>query len=223
MSTKQFAVIACSLSCLTFIAATSTLAANLIQDGGFEQPVTSTFVDVAAPNATTIPGWNVTAGSVDVVNAAGNGFDVGPAFEGAQYLDLNGTAAGTLSQVVPLLSGITYSLQFAYANNYNPPSSLTANVTVTGVSSTLLSTSVTHGSSAAGNLNWTVFSQSFTADGTSATLTFTSQNSGDGGVFLDAVSIMQVPEPSTWALIGAGVAGLGVVTLRHRSRAQLAA
>ena len=202
---------------LSVAAATSTPAANLLLNGGFEQPLTSTFVDVTAPDATTIPDWNVTAGSVDVVNAAGNGFDVGPAFEGAQYLDLNGTSAGTLSQVVPTLSGITYSLQFAYANNYNPPTSLTADVTVTGVSSTLLSTSVTHGSSVAGNLNWTVFSQTFTADGSSATLTFASQNSGSGGVFLDAVSIMQVPEPSTEATFLVGAAILGILLLRRRN------
>ena len=28
-----------------------------------------------------------------------------------------------------------------------------------------------------------------------------------------------VPEPSTWALLGVGVAGLGVLTLRRRVRA----
>ena len=202
---------------LSTVATTSILAANLIQDGGFEQPVTSTFLDVAAPDGTTIPGWDVTGGSVDVVNAAGNGFDVGPAFEGAQYLDLNGFAAGTLSQVVPTLSGKTYSLQFAYANNYNPPTALTADVTVLGVSSTLLSTSVTHSTSMAGNLNWTIFNQTFTADGSSATLTFASQNSGNGGVFLDAVSIMQVPEPSTEAIFLVGAAIFGVILFRPKN------
>ena len=202
---------------LSVAAATSTLAANLIQDGGFEQPVTSTFVDVVAPDATTIPSWNVTGGSVDVVNAAGNGFDVGAAYEGAQYLDLNGTAAGTISQVVPTLSGVTYTLQLAYANNYAPPSSLTANVTVIGASATLLSTSITHSSSVAGNLNWTIFSQNFTADGASATLTFASQNSGNGGVFLDAISISQAPEPSTEAIFFVGTAILGISFLRRRN------
>ena len=204
---------------LSVAAATSSLAANLIQDGGFEQPVTSTFVDVAAPDATTIPSWNVTGGSVDVVNAVGNGFDVGPADEGAQYLDLNGTSPGTISQVVPTLSGTTYLLQLAYANNYNPPTSLTANVTVTGVSSILLSTSITHSSSVAGNLNWTMFSQNFTADGASATLTFASQNSGNGGVFLDAISISQAPEPSTEAIFFVGAAILGLLFLRQGNTA----
>ena len=202
---------------LSVAAATATPAANLIQDGGFEQPVTSTFVDVTAPDTTTIPGWNVTGGSVDVVNAAGNGFDVGPAYEGAQYLDLNGTTAGTISQVLPTLSGTTYLLQLAYANNYDPPSSLTASVTVTGVSSTLLSTSITHSSSVAGNLNWTIFSQPFTADGSSATLTFESQDSGNGGVFLDAISISQVPEPSAEAIFPFGAAILGLLFLRRRN------
>ena len=204
---------------LSVAAATSTFAANLLLNGGFEQPLTSTFLDVTAPDAATIPDWNVTAGSVDVVNAVGNGFDVGPAYEGAQYLDLNGTSAGTISQVVPTLSGTTYLLQLAYANNYQPPTSLTANVTVTGVSSTLLSTSITHNSSVAGNLNWTIFSQTFTADGSSATLTFASQNSGNGGVFLDAISISQVPEPSTEAIFLIGAAILGVLVLRRRKTA----
>ena len=129
------------------------------------------------------------SGSVDVVNAVGNGYDVGPAYQGAQYLDLNGNNAGTIAQTFATTPGVTYLLSFAYANNYDPPTSLTALVTVTNTSSTLLSTNVTHSTSVSGNLNWTLFNQLFTANQSSATLTFASQNSGAGGVFLDAISV----------------------------------
>ncbi|MEP6809573.1 MAG: DUF642 domain-containing protein [Chthoniobacterales bacterium] len=170
--------------------------ADQIQNGGFEQPATSTFLDVVAPDNSSIPNWSVTAGSVDVVNAVGNGFDVGPAFAGAQYLDLNGFQAGTIAQTFNTLAGVTYNLQFAYANNYNPPTSLSAQLLLTGVSSTLLNTTVTHSTSVAGNLDWTLATFAFTADGSSATLSFHSLNQGVGGIFLDGVSVTQaVPVP----------------------------
>ena len=43
---------------------------------------------------------------------------------------------------------------------------------------------------------------------------------GDQGTRLDVVNgVSVVPEPSTWARLGVGLAGLGVVTLRRRRRA----
>jgi len=176
---------------ITFVVGPGTrkVMANQIVNGGFEQPATATFTDVVAPDAATIPGWTVTGGSVDVVNAADNGYDVGPAHAGAQYLDLNGYAAGTIAQSFATTPGTTYRLSFAYANNYNPPTSLTASVTVIDESGTLLSANATHSSSVAGNLNWSVFNQTFTANRVSATLTFASQNSGNGGIFLDTISV----------------------------------
>src|ERR1019366_5155861 len=150
---------------------TRKVRADQIVNGGFEQPTTATFTDVVAPDASTIPGWTVMGGSVDVVNAVSNGYNVGPAFNGAQYLDLNGYAAGTIAQTFATTPGTIYRLSFAYANNYNPPTSLTASVTVADGSGTLLTTIVTHSSSVSGNLNWSVFNQTFTANRSSATLT----------------------------------------------------
>ena len=169
---------------------------NLIVNGGFEEPATSTFTDVVAPNSSTIPGWTVAMGSVDVVNAVGNGFDVGPADQGAQYLDLNGTDAGTISQSFSTLPGVTYELSFACANNYDPPTSLTAQVTLSDGSGALLATNVTHSDSVSGNLNWSQFNQLFTGRQASTTLAFASQNTGDGGVFLDAISVIQIVTPA---------------------------
>ena len=130
--------------------------AEQIVNGGFEQPVTATFIELSAPDSSTIPGWTIMSGSVDVVNAVGNGYDVGPAYQGAQYLDLNGYDAGTIAQTFATTPGVTYLLSFAYANNYDPATSLTALVTVTNSSGTLLSTNVTHSTSVSGNLNWDV-------------------------------------------------------------------
>jgi choice-of-anchor C domain-containing protein len=188
------AVLVCSLFAGTFI---STAHADQISNGGFETPATAAFSEITAPDNVSIPSWNVTNGSVDVVNAAGNGFDVGAANDGAQYLDLNGSSAGTISQSFSTAAGATYLLTFAYANNYDPPNSLTAQVTVTDTSGPLLDTQITHSTSTAGNLDWTPFNQTFTASTTSATLTFNSLAQGDGGIFLDSVSVSQVPEPAT--------------------------
>ena len=56
------------------------------------------------------------------------------------------------------------------------------------------------------------------------------QNNTDGGLFsvmqqgnnLDLVFTSAVPEPGTWAMLGVGVAGLGIVTLRRRRHAMSA-
>jgi hypothetical protein len=60
---------------------------------------------------------------------------------------------------------------------------------------TLFITNATHYTSVEGNLDWTTFTRLFIARQVSTTLTFVSQNSGNGGVFLDAVSVEPIVAP----------------------------
>jgi hypothetical protein len=82
---------------------------NLVCDGNFEDPV------IGGPYATFGAGghfgpWQVDAGSVDLER------DVEPA-AGRQSLDLNGTGAGGVSQLVPTSADADYVLEFAYTAN----------------------------------------------------------------------------------------------------------
>lgn len=186
-------------------------------NGGFELPVQQTFTTYFAGD-NSIPGWTVLAGSVDVGSAANNGFIVGPAAEGAQYLDLNGVSAGSIAQTFATTAGTSYTLSFSYANNYvNQPSS-SALVSLFDANGNLFApVSISHNTSVGGILDWTLFSASFTATSNATTLRFDSQvpNSA-GGILLDNASVNVVPEPASLACLGIGA----MLVARRRRRLQ---
>jgi choice-of-anchor C domain-containing protein len=184
--------------------------AQVIVNGSFEQPATSTVVTVNGPaNTTGLPGWTVGLVSIDVVNATGNGFLTGPAFDGAQYLDLDGSPGpGQISQTFSTTVGQSYVLSFAYGNNTIGAQSPNPGATVTVTGSDLAPFTVNHSTSTTNNLDWTVFTGTFTATGTTAVLSFTSTSTGgNGGILLDAVSVTPVPEPGAFALVGMSAVG----------------
>jgi choice-of-anchor C domain-containing protein len=199
-------------------------AGNLIINGGFEDPVIpdaalygeygtdpSTATGYYGP---TIPGWTIVSGNVDVVTAG-----LWAAYEGNQSLDLNGLVAGEISESFATDAGESYTLSFAYANDpYG--ASAEAELSVTGTS-LVYSDTITHGGSTFGDMDYDLYSTTFTADSTSTTLDFASVTPGAFGLELDAVSVTgnaAVPEPSSFTLAGiAGVTCLGV-TLGRRKR-----
>src|ERR1700729_1013381 len=70
-------------------------AANLIQDGNFDNPVAGNpFDTISAPNSFGAGNvWNVTSGSVDVI---GNYWQTAPT--GAHTVDLDGNSPGGINQ-----------------------------------------------------------------------------------------------------------------------------
>lgn len=90
-----------------FAVAVHPTNAQLIVNGGFETPDTTGLVTINAGQNTIAP-WVVGLHSVDVGDAVGNGFIVGPAFEGAQFLDLNGLQRGRLTQTFATTPGSLY-------------------------------------------------------------------------------------------------------------------
>src|SRR5262249_20311045 len=79
-------------------------SAGLITNGGFEQPGGQT-ADLFLPAGnSSLTGWTIVSGSVDIVPSTGSW----PAYEGSQSLDLDGHSAGTIEQSFTTTVGITY-------------------------------------------------------------------------------------------------------------------
>ena len=148
MKTNTFLVFAAA-----FAAAIHSTNAQIITNGGFETPDTPTYLLIGAGQNTIVP-WVVGLNNVEVGDAVGNGFLVGPAFEGAQFLDLNGTGRGRLTQAFATTPGLLYTLTFAYANNYyNSSTPASATVRLFDGLGDRLNQTITHTGSVAGDLN----------------------------------------------------------------------
>ena len=137
------------------------------------------------------------------------------------------TAAGNtgfangLSQTFATVAGRSYSLSFWVGNadgngNYTLPSSITASVG--GVSlGTFTNAAITPGTT-----NWVQFTQRFVATGASTELVFGNATpGGDNFAGLDTVSVTNVPEPATWAMMIGGIGAAGG-SLRTRARRKAA-
>lgn len=176
------------------------------------------FVDYYAPSDIFAPtkynshpgsglsGWDVVAGSVDIVNASATSYGWDGYNGSHQSLDLNGWDAGTISQSFFVTPGETADLFFVYANN--PWNGGTPSMDVTIGGNTY---HYSHTGSTLANMAWNLADISFVGAGI-MTVTFSATSGGTGGVVLDAVSIPQarpsalVPEPATMALAGLGLA-----------------
>lgn len=187
------------LTCLIGLAAIHSTNAQIIINGGFETPDTPTYVQINAGQNTIAP-WVVGLHSVDVGDAVGNGFIVGPAFEGAQFLDLNGLQRGRLTQTFATTPGSLYTVTFAYTDNYYEPSTpapASATVRLFDGLGDRLNQTITHTGAVAGNYHWTVFNEQFTALQNTTSLEFTSLTTSasghSGGIMLDAVQVFESP------------------------------
>jgi subtilisin-like proprotein convertase family protein len=146
---------------------------------------------VVAPNFIS-EGWQVTAGDIDVYH---NDSPPGvKAYEGTNFVDMNGMNAGTISTNVPTVPGQTYLLSFAYSQNPDGRDNghPTAAVQLLANSSPLLTLSLTMAQNSWENLGWATTSVLFTATSPSTAITFASQTPGAYGVFLDAINLATV-------------------------------
>ena len=195
----------------------TAVKADFLVNGGFEDPA-SIGIRLFNAGSNELTGWQILTGSVDTVPIS-----FYPSFQGRQSLDLDGAAAGSISQSLSVLPGEQYLLSFAYANNPNPGATIPASFryTLNAGSNVLLSGELTHQSSTVSQMNYSIFGQTFVPNSSNLTLSFASLNpSGSvGGIALDAVSITSVPEPTSLFLFSAAGIFIGWLKIRrNRSR-----
>lgn len=206
--------IAEALVCASLLHGSAAAAdANLLSNGGFETPgiPAATFLSFGPGHEPAGFAWSVTAATVDVISK--NFFPwTSPTADGVQNLDLvGGGTDGAIAQSFVTTPGQPYLLTFQYANNPGAgvPRPVSASVTITDGALTLLDQSFSHGTSTGSDFHWTPYIASFTATGSSATLAFDETVGGAaGGIFLDAVSVTALPEPSTQDLLAFSVISL---------------
>ncbi len=156
-------------------------------------------------------GWVLQSGQVDLLPS---GIYGSTAYEGSQFIDINGWAPGTIQTNLSLVSGKEYLLSFAYARNPASPPLVPEAQFLLGTN--VLTTVAVSGASEWTNLNWQVTSVPFVCTDTNSVLVINSPTPGASGVLLDAIEIREglevdryyLPEESLSALIGDRSEGL---------------
>lgn len=180
------------------------------------------FLTVNAPNnGVAITGWKVSSGSVDYIGTYWQAAD------GVRSIDLSGTGSnpieGTISQTITGLTvGNYYRIFFDEAGNPDGGSGNKVAGVKVGLDSNIFTYPVL--GQTRSNMDWVQQTLTFQAAATSETLSFHSMTNTPFGAAIDNVSIAAgVPEPSTWAMLLFGFAGLGFAGYRRtRVRASFA-
>ncbi len=202
---------------VAFVVSGSALATNLVQNGSFETPISNNQFGRNPQSwfaGQTLDGfWYVSQGSIDIVRPPYPPLPA--AYDGAQYIDLNGvpnTGMGGVYQDISVAVAGVYTLSFAQHGNYsvNRTQARVMNVAF----GSLFSGSYAHSYGDP----WLHHSVTITIDtpGTYRLSFVSTTPTNFEGAILDDVRLELVPEPASLTAIGVGLASL--VGLRRRKR-----
>ena len=216
-----------ALSGLLALAASASVASAQVTNGSFESASVNpggSFTTHGVGN-TQITGWTVYRANIDYIGS------FWPASDGVRSLDLNGDQGfGGIYQAVTLGTGNLYRLQFDQSSNGAIPSTIRVYYapSIADLTNPAALTQTFNWSYPVGGtgMGWQTQTWDFTAGFSSGVLAFESASGGTAnGPALDNVRLgvlraaeTTVPEPSTYVLLGSGLAALGMVA-RRRARA----
>jgi hypothetical protein len=198
-----------ALILVALFASTGIVSANLLDNGGFEQPE-------IGPNwqiLYAVPGWTLVDGEIEY--QLQNTVELTP-YEGKQYAELDPTKNVRISQVIGVTEGKTYDITFAQSCRAGDPA-LPSKLGVYLGEQLLGQTSCT--ASSEKDQAWVVYSYSFTAtQDEEVTITFADEGVSDSlGVLLDDVNAEErttpVPEFPSFLMPVTFIAGLLVMVL----------
>jgi choice-of-anchor C domain-containing protein len=211
---------------VTLVAVAALPAFADVTNGQFLNGGNDPFSTYYAGDATSIPGWAVTAGVLDPTQGSvdwiGNYWQAPP--PGGHSVDLDGLTPGGISQTLTLAAG-SYVLSFYLSGNPDGPPPAKALLVTAGGSSQNFTYTLTPSSSES-NMGWTLESLAFTTAGGSTTVAFQSDDLASEGNSLPAygpvvggVSLTQVPEAGFYAYaaaLGLGLSGFLMLFRRQR-------
>jgi len=197
---------------------TPVQAANLIQNGSFENGANPGLFQTINTGSTVITGWTVSQGSIDYIGT------LWQASNGSRSLDLGaGASPGGIKQTFNTTVGETYRVTFDLAGNPNASPIIKDMRVSAGGSSADFSFNTTGKSNS--NMGWLSKSWDFTANSTTTTLEFIDLTNSFAGPALDNVSVIAlsppptptpIPEPSSvLGLLSLGVLGISSALKRQ--------
>ncbi len=215
-------VLSAAVLAASWIVGAGSAFADLIADGGFENPSLSSGGLKDYTGGEVIgSAWTVLGNDVLLIQTQygepGNGIASFNAEEGSNSLDITGSgntgSTDGVTQSVATTIGTTYQLSFyvgrAEGTNSYYAAPATIDLSIDGGSSV----AYTNSNITAGHVNWEQFTTTFVATGTSTSITFRNGTpSPTAFAGLDNVDLepLSVPEPSTLALcLVGGVCALG--------------
>jgi PEP-CTERM motif len=224
-------------------------AVELVTNGGFEvttngngqlgyntnaagwsvAPPSGSYIFLFGPGTADTTGANGEYGGLSLWGSNNGGLNVLPASpNGGNFVALDGDfQTSPLTQTISgLIPGHAYSVSFDYGYAQQSGFSGDTNQNLTACLGASCETTPTRTNPSHGFTGWFTADYSLTANGTSDVLSFLASGSLPVPPFalLDGVSVTGgVPEPSTWALIGLGFAGLGFAAYRRKKNSSAVA
>jgi hypothetical protein len=209
---------------LASMAASPANANVLLTNGDFEAPTTGTYAYLTGLNND----WTYAGAGVGIINNTGGtawfGGSLPPGSSGNQFAFIQGSGS-SISQTFSVSTAGAYSISWIDAGRPDiyggccrgdQMYQVSLNSTIIGSYSTATGVGFDTETANLGNLSSGPY-----------TLTFlglpTMNSTADETAFIDNVNVSAVPEPSTWAMMILGFAGIGFMTYRRRKSAVIAA